>query len=102
MRKCKALIDKTTTDVRGLEAGIPKLQSRSFPEQMTTWCQTKADVMTQHIADAQTLYNAEAVKIAPEACDTIVKKLETATEDLQTHFVKWKATEAAEIRKIVG
>jgi hypothetical protein len=107
MRKCKALIDKATNEVRSIEIDIPKLKDKGYPAAMADWCAGKIDVMRTRIAVTQTVYNEEVVKVPSGTMSTVEfesdgKKLEVALQILEASFSLWKKEDANEVKKLIG
>ena len=63
----QALIDKTTNELATLEADLPKLATRGYPEEMQEWCKAKLREMLVHIKEAQAAYTTEIVKVTSTA-----------------------------------
>ena len=51
MKKCKALIDNTTNAMATLEAELPKVATRGYPEEMQEWCRSKLRGTNVHIKE---------------------------------------------------
>ena len=107
MRKCKALIDKATNEVRSIEIDLPKLTEKGYPAAMQEWCSAKLAVMRTRTAVAQAVYNEEVVKVPSDMVTTVEfesdgKKLEMALQTLEAAFVLWKKDDAAKVKKLIG
>ena len=106
MRKCHALIDNTTNELATLEADLPKLATRGYPEEMQEWCRSKLRGMTVHIKVAQAAYTTEIVKVTSTATteDFIGDhtRMDEAYQALDTAFSVRKKSSGNEVKNIIS
>jgi hypothetical protein len=107
MRKCKALIDKTTNELVTIEVDLPNLTLKGYPELMIDWCKAKIQMMRDHIGVAQQVYNDEVVKVSQDSSKTEEieadgKKIDQALQALDSSFSEWKKTAGSEVKKLIG
>ena len=106
MRKCKALIYNTTNEMATLEAELPKLATRGYPEEMQEWCKSNLRKMNVHIKEAQAAYTTEIVTVASTATTEDLigdhKRMDEAYQDLDTAFSAWKKSSGNEVKKIIS
>ena len=106
IRKCKALIDTTTNEMAKLEAELPKLATRGYPEEMQEWCRSKRRETNVNIKEAQAAYTTQSVKVTSTATteDGIGdhNRMDEAYQALDTAFSAWKKSSGHEVNNIIS